>query len=308
MKHPVIPELSLENPALATADALNAAPLGICITDANGFFEFVNPAYCEFYGYDESELLGEHFTLVVPDANRKLMASMHDAFITDGDGSELQQEWEVRHKNGQVRTIIAEASRIIGHDGQPRKMTFIVDISVRKRLEEQLRQANERLEYMARHDTLTGILNRRAGLTRLEEEITRSRRYGNILSIAMFDLDAFKAVNDTHGHSIGDEVLVEMSRLVGQNLRRTDDLVRLGGEEFLIIMPEVSLASAHHAVERLGQLVAETPLTSRELTMTISAGVADFDDSSPERLLERTDHAMYQAKRNGRNQVVQAES
>ncbi|GAA3899875.1 hypothetical protein GCM10022228_07890 [Halomonas cibimaris] len=306
MNHPNRPASPSACLPFTTADVLRATPLGACVTDADGFFEFVNPAYCEFYGYTQEELVGQHFTLVVPKASHSTMRHLHDDFIAGDDRGELHQEWEVRRKDGQLRTIIAEATRMIGDDGRPRKMTFIIDISVRKRLEERLRQANEHLEHMARHDPLTGLLNRRAGLARLEEEVTRCRRYASSLSVAMCDLDAFKAINDTHGHATGDAVLEALSQLIRDDMRRTDIAVRLGGEEFLLIMPGVTPASAEQAVDRLRRLIAETPVTPQRLTVTISVGLAGFDGETPERLLEHADRAMYRAKRDGRNRVVKA--
>ena len=287
-----------------TENVIKVAPLGICITDPSGHFEMVNPAYCQFYGYREEELIGHHFTLVVPEAYRIQMHQLHDDFIQGNETHELRQEWEVRCKNGETRTIIAEAARIIGDDDQPRKVTFIVDITQRKRLEERLKQANERLAYMASHDELTGLINRRQGLKRLEEELERCERYGGELSITMFDLDDFKAINDTYGHGVGDIVLQEVTATVNAQLRSTDLQVRLGGEEFLIIMPEVNAQAAHIAVDRIRQCVAESPCTEHKLTVTLSAGIACYVEASSTRMLDRADKAMYQAKQAGRNRVV----
>ncbi|WP_404376874.1 diguanylate cyclase [Vreelandella aquamarina] len=291
-----------------TENVIKTAPLGICITDPQGHFEMVNPAYCQFYGYQEEELLGQHFTLVVPEAYRMQVSQLHDEFIRGDENYELRQEWEVRCNNGETRTIITEAARIEGDDGKPRKVTFIVDITQRKRLEERLTQANERLEYLAHHDELTGLLNRRQGLAKLEEALERCRRYGNQLSIVMFDLDNFKNVNDTYGHSTGDSVLQEVTQVVNQQLRSTDSQVRLGGEEFLIIMPEVNAEAAHTAMERIRQQVEQTTYTEHQLTMTLSAGIACYVEASSTRMLDRADKAMYQAKQAGRNRVVIASS
>ncbi|WP_447553895.1 diguanylate cyclase [Vreelandella sp. EE22] len=285
---------------------LNTAPVGICITGPEGHFELVNPAYCDFYGYTQEELIGQHFTAMVPLAYREKASAMHDEFLQGAEPTELRQEWEVCCKNGELRTIIAEAARVEGDDGKARKVTFIIDITERKRLEERLREANERLDHLASHDSLTGLLNRRAGLQYLDEELKRCRRYGGELSIVMFDLDNFKTVNDTYGHATGDAVLTEVTRAVASALRDTDMQVRLGGEEFLIIMPETSDAEAKTAAERLRTLVESQPFTEHQLSVTLSAGVASTPISSGEELLERGDQAMYQAKERGRNRVTVA--
>lgn len=310
MTSPAPPDIHqlLDQSKRNTENVIKAAPLGICITDPHGYFEMVNPAYCDFYGYAEEELLGQHFTIVVPDAVRETLHALHDSFIEGEERHELRQEWEVIGKSGKTHTIIAEAARIIGFDGQPRKVTFIVDITERKRLEERLQRANERLHYLAHHDELTGLLNRRAGLQRLEQELSRSSRYGSPLSVSMFDLDNFKAINDTYGHGVGDNILQEVTAKVNETLRDTDVQIRLGGEEFLVIMPEVDAENARQAMERVRSAVAETTFTQRALAVTLSAGVAGYVEASTTRLLDHADKAMYQAKQTGRNCVVVASS
>ena len=287
-----------------TENIIQTAPLGICVTSPDGHFEMVNAAYCQFYGYTESELLGKHFTQMVPPVYRDRLAALHDEFIQGDSNQELRQEWEVLCKQGEVRTIIAEAARIEGDDGLPRKVTFIVDITERKQLEERLKLANERLDQLAHRDELTGLFNRRAGLKRLEEELQRCQRYESTLSVAIFDLDRFKTINDTYGHGIGDDVLQEVTELVSQTLRTTDIQVRLGGEEFLVIMPQVDIQAAQRAIERVCNAVASTPFTRQQLIVTVSAGIACYVDTSNRCLLDRADNAMYQAKEAGGNGAV----
>ncbi|MBT2786717.1 MULTISPECIES: sensor domain-containing diguanylate cyclase [unclassified Halomonas] len=291
-----------------TENVIKAAPIGICITTPSGHFEMVNPAYCEFYGYRPEELLGQHFTQVVPKENRAILSALHDEFMRGSENQELRQEWDVVVKSGEMRTVIAEAARIEADDGGPRKVTFVIDITQRKRLEERLKQANERLDHLAHHDELTELLNRRAGLQRLEEEIKRCERYGTPFSIAMYDLDNFKAINDTYGHNSGDSVLKQITTLVSGVLRDTDLHIRLGGEEFLIIMPGVNAEEAYQGMERVRKSVAQQTFSEHQLTVTLSSGVASYAEASGTRLLDRADKAMYQAKQTGRNRVVIASS
>lgn len=276
---------------------IHAAPLGICITNAEGIFEMVNPAYCDFYGYREEELLGRHMTLVVPEADRARLTELHTRFIHGEDDGERREEWEVVRKNGERRSIIAEAARIVDDRGGVKKVTFVTDITERKSLE-------RRLDFLARHDELTGLLNRRAGLARLEEEIARSRRHDTPLCVAIGDIDHFKQVNDHHGHGVGDRVLQGAAEVMQHALRRYDVLARLGGEEFLMILPDAPLPQAQQGLERLRRRLAQAVLTSAGLTLTLSTGIAAFaPGETSHALLERADQALYRAKTEGRNRT-----
>ncbi|WP_108445501.1 sensor domain-containing diguanylate cyclase [Halomonas denitrificans] len=289
--------MPLLDPFDTTETVIRAAPIGICITDAEGRFEMVNPAYCAFYGYREEELLGHHFTLVVPEADHARMSDLHARFIAGDGDMEVSHECEVRDKDGRPRSILAKAARIQDDQGHVKKVTFVVDITERKAME-------QRLEFLAHHDELTSLLNRRAGLGLLEEEIRRSRRYGTPLCVASCDLDHFKRVNDRHGHAVGDQVLREAAELMQATMRRHDHVIRLGGEEFLLLLPGVAQEEATQAVERLRERLASTPIAAARIGLTLSAGIAQLvDGETAEALLERADRALYGAKHAGRNQV-----
>lgn len=188
---------------------------------------------------------------------------------------------------------------------QARMSTHLRAAAMQRRLERQ----NALLSRLAAFDDLTGVYNRRAMTDTLETELTRSVRYGHPLAILLLDLDHFKKVNDTWGHSAGDDVLRGFVERITPTLRSTDALCRYGGEEFCIIMPETSQNSAIRAAERIRRLVAAEPFLSGEISipMTVSVGVAclplDFHDP-PETLLDHADRALYRAKHNGRNRIV----
>ncbi|MBN2886396.1 MAG: HAMP domain-containing histidine kinase [Chromatiaceae bacterium] len=130
---------------------IHATPLALCITNDQGLFEYVNPAYCMFYGYAPVELLGQPFTKVVPPANRELLMELHERFIADG--VEMSGEWAVIDREGEERQILADAVRIHGRDGRARKVTFIMDITERRRAE----LAREDVERLMRHDLRTPL-------------------------------------------------------------------------------------------------------------------------------------------------------
>lgn len=160
------------------------------------------------------------------------------------------------------------------------------------------------IERLAHHDELTGALNRRRLLHFLDEELARHDRNGVPVSVAMLDLDHFKAVNDTLGHLAGDEVLRRFAAAVQRHARTTDRFGRYGGEEFLVILNDASTEAALHAIERMRTAVAAVDWSSisPELRVTFSAGVATYNGSETvEVLLGRADLGLYEAKRSGRN-------
>ncbi len=174
-----------------------------------------------------------------------------------------------------------------------------------------LRELFRRAEH-ADTDELTSLPNRRAFKEALTHEIQRANRYGTPLSLTLFDLDHFKQVNDTHGHPAGDRVLVATARTVEQSLRESDVLARVGGEEFVVLLPNTSEEGAVEFAERLrAALQAISPLTLElDAQITASFGVVEFDrdsdDSTGEALIAAADAALYNAKWLGRNRVFSA--
>jgi diguanylate cyclase (GGDEF)-like protein len=172
-----------------------------------------------------------------------------------------------------------------------------------------IRQAR-RLHRLAMLDELTGLPNRRAALARLDEELRLARRLGRTLSILMVDVDHFKRINDAHGHPVGDEVLRHVARTLGLSLRSRDHLGRIGGEEFLVVLPDTSVDHTRGIAERMREAIAHTPCPSPSgpIDVTISVGVATADatEELPAMLIERADAALYCAKRLGRNLISMA--
>ena len=174
-----------------------------------------------------------------------------------------------------------------------------------------LRELFRRAEH-ADTDDLTSLPNRRAFNEALTHEIQRAKRYGTPLSLTLFDLDHFKQVNDTHGHPAGDRVLVATARAAERNLRESDVLARVGGEEFAVLLPNTNEEGAVELAERLrAALQAISPLAVEvDTQITASFGVVEFDrhsdDATGERLIAAADAALYNAKWLGRNRVFSA--
>jgi diguanylate cyclase (GGDEF)-like protein len=157
------------------------------------------------------------------------------------------------------------------------------------------------------HDALTGCFNRAYALDALDNEIRRSRRNGCPLSILMFDIDHFKAINDRLGHLIGDDVLQRVGAQLGRILRSSDVRCRFGGDEFLVVLPDTPLSGAEQVAEsvrrEIGALVASTGDVVLPITVSVGVAVAVPTDRAPENVIERADSALYESKRAGRDRV-----
>lgn len=168
-------------------------------------------------------------------------------------------------------------------------------------------EANDRLERLATLDELTGLLNRRAAMERLEESWMAALRHGDPLSCILLDIDHFKTCNDLHGHAVGDQVLRELAATLRRSVRKEETVFRFGGEEFLVICPRTTESQAAAAAERLRQAVENTAFRAEDvpLRMTVSLGVAERGHTitDPRALLRAADGALYAAKDAGRNRV-----
>ncbi len=185
-----------------------------------------------------------------------------------------------------------------------------------KSLLEKLKRKNEELEYVNKtlkeltiRDGLTGLYNHRHFQETLALEISRSKRYAKTFSLVFLDVDFFKQYNDTHGHLQGDVVLVGLSNLLSDGLRKSDVAARYGGEEFVLLLPETSKEHAFILAENIREKIAAHPFPGRETQpqgmVTVSIGIAVFpeDGNDSSTLLHHADEALYQAKNAGRNRV-----
>ncbi|HVJ50856.1 MAG TPA: PleD family two-component system response regulator [Aliidongia sp.] len=180
----------------------------------------------------------------------------------------------------------------------------------RKRLQDQLLENYKRGLTLALTDGLTGLYNRRYVTAHLDTLFARGEGGVKDLAVLMFDIDRFKQVNDSYGHGVGDEVLIEVAKRALSNVRGFDLVGRYGGEEFLIVMPESTMASAGAVADRLRRAIGDHPMRvsnppgSLTITVSIGVAVADGNCSQPAQLLKNADEALFAAKRAGRNRVM----
>jgi len=189
---------------------------------------------------------------------------------------------------------------------------YVRSITDRKRSEEEKRMLIERLERLSRTDGLTGMLNKRGLMERLQTEFERVKRYGGSISLLICDIDDFKYVNDLYGHSAGDSYLKLVAQAMYNSIRSADIIGRFGGDEFMVILQGVEREEAMKLAERIRSIVEDTVLKvdiMRSVKSTVSVGVATFDSTesysvtTPEELIKAADDALYRAKNKGKNRV-----
>jgi diguanylate cyclase (GGDEF)-like protein/PAS domain S-box-containing protein len=285
--------------------AFAEAPIGMALTSLEGRFLQVNTALSRISGYDEAKLLALPFAgeLTHPDDRRADDRAAHA--MRSGEMRVYDAEKRYLHAAGHTVWVAVHTALIRDERGQPAHfLSQIEDITARRRYE-------SRLQHMADHDSLTGLLNRRAFEQRLESHLRRGERYGHEGAVLVLDLDAFKEVNDTLGHSAGDELIVRVASALARRTRDSDTLARLGGDEFAILTPSGGRGEA----ERLAQALLQTIRSERaargpggrERPITASIGVAPLSSAvclSPEEALINADLAMYDAKEAGRDRSV----
>ncbi len=245
-------------------------------------------------------------------------------------GPELIQRIRSEHQQGYTYTIIVtaldEKSHVVegleaGADDYLSKPFYSEELMARVaigerilQLEDHLHEARQQMEFLAMHDSLTGLLNRRAIQEHAEAELKRAARASSLVSVLLIDLDHFKSVNDCYGHAVGDQALRMFAEILLECIRSYDQAGRWGGEEFLCVLPGTTLNDARVVAERVRVAVADATLPLPEgsdLKMTVSIGVACASGASGmivlDKLIQAADSAMYRAKDEGRNRTWLAE-
>lgn len=269
----------------------------IISTDKEGKLLMVNPAGIELLGLDGPEFGSNNFRdfYVDPAMARRFSSTILDqGYIRDLGVQMFGKGGKIIDCFITATTKLSDDGALIGYEG------IVRDVTPYKKMEEELRR-------LATIDFLTGVNNRRNFLYLAQKEMNRSKRYGHPFSLVMLDIDHFKKVNDTFGHSVGDQVLIEFCDICLKVLREHDIIGRLGGEEFAVVLVESDTETALAVAERIRKAVASHSATicNQEIRFTVSLGVTSmWSDCNLNSMLESADNAMYQAKENGRNQVM----
>lgn len=278
-----------------------SAAIGMAVVDLQGRFVDVNKALCEIIGYSEEELIKKTFMdITYPDDLE--IDLYYVGQLIKGNLFSYQMEKRYFHKQGHIIWILLTGSVV--HDEQNNIKYFIaqiMDITQKKLM-------MEKLEQNANEDYLTGLHNRRFFFEQGELEIERCKRFDYQIGVLMLDIDYFKKINDLHGHKIGDRILQHFSQLLTGVLRSIDVIGRIGGEEFAVILPQMSGPEVLQIAERIRETTEKSPFEMDDtesiyFTVSIGAYLPASKFLVMEHLLNEADKALYQAKKSGRNRV-----
>ncbi|MBE0671031.1 MAG: GGDEF domain-containing protein [Anaerolineales bacterium] len=303
-------ELSLRDSEIRYRRLFEAAQDGILILDAEtGAITDVNPFMVNMLGYSRAEFIQKKLWEV--GAFKDVEASK-DAFqALQKDEYIRYQDLPLKAKDG--RLVQVEFVSNVYWAGSVKVIQCnIRDITERKQAQDELLKSEASLREQSVRDHLTGLFNRRYMEETLKRELLRASRKGSSLGIIMLDVDNLKQCNDTWGHAAGDAVLRELGNVLLGNFRGEDVPCRYGGDEFVIILPDASLAATYERAESLGNYVRQSQFKFQEQTLgtiMLSVGVAIFPEHglTSDVILQAADAALYRAKRAGRGQVVLAD-
>jgi diguanylate cyclase (GGDEF)-like protein/PAS domain S-box-containing protein len=290
-------EMKMENKDKLAAKVFENITEGVMVTDSKQVIQYVNPAFTAITGYAENEIVG-----VTP---RLLSSGYHDAgfynhmwTVIRSEGRWQGEIWNKR-KSGE---IFLESITISAVKDIEENATFYIalfkDVTIQKELE-------ARIQHQAYHDIVTDLPNRHFLKERMERSIQRAQGNGQLVGIMFLDLDRFKRVNDLLGHSAGDILLKHVAQRLKSCLCSTDTIARVGGDEFIILLPELSRVNESEEVAQkvIHDLTSPFFIESYELYITVSIGISHYpqDGGDGELLIRHADHAMYKAKELGKN-------
>lgn len=301
--------------------AVEQSPVAVLLTDIHGNIEYVNPYFSQMTGYGLNEVIGKN-PRIIQSGNMppEIFAEMWEDIRS---GKIWRGELLNKKKNGETYWEVEVIAPVTDTDGTIVNYIAIKeDVTAKKasdtklreayiRLEEQMKKIQglqDKLHEQAIRDPLTKLHNRHYLKETLSRELSRAIRERYPISFLLLDIDHFKHVNDTYGHAAGDSVLRELADQLAEFTRTGDIVCRYGGEEFLVAFPNTKEGDAFFIADRLRESIQETPIyvEHHAISITISAGISEFPTHGQYEalILEAADKALYQAKHNGRNQVV----
>ena len=293
---------------------VNSSPDFIYTLDCEGRFTFVNERVESLVGYRPDELLGKHYSLIIHEDD---LPRAEHVFNERRAGDRSARNIEIRLKcnpgmrrprpmNGRCKSVELTATGMYDEEASPFEQRFIGSYGVAKDITER-KQAEETVHYQAYHDLLTGLPNRSLFRDHLGLMLAQARRNQKPLAVLSLDLDHFKVINDSLGHTIGDDLLLAVGARLRQCLREGDTLARLGGDEFAVLLPTlVSRGDVEHISRKIIQVLSKPVyVKGHEIYISVSIGacVAPDDGDMIDALIRQAEIAMYQAKSQGRSRL-----
>ena len=303
--------------------ALDAAPCAMVVVDQSGAIKLINREAERLFGYRHDDLLDRPVELLVPTTAQDSHSRHRESFLMSPQPRPMGHRRDLNARRRDGSTFPVEVGlNPVPVDGGWLVVGAIVDLTDRQRAQqrmaeqsEQLVAQNEKLAELAVTDGLTGLRNRRAFIEQLLVQLELAVRHARSLSVLILDVDHFKAYNDEFGHLAGDDILMQIARILGGVARRSDFVARIGGEEFGIILPETDRDGATALGERFRAAVEESLWPNRVITASVGATTIDFTHPVPRpnapgvsQILTEADLALYHSKETGRNRVTHAES
>lgn len=270
---------------------------GIMVTDNNQVIQYVNPSFTAITGYQEREIVGS--------TPRMLSSGKHSRDFYQAMWTSIREHgrwsgeiWNKR-KNGEIYLEDITVTAVHNHASEVDYYVGVFkDITLQKQLE-------ARIQYQAYHDTVTGLPNRVMLHERLAAALVNAERNQTVAAVLFLDLDRFKRINDTLGHTVGDQLLKAVSERLSRCLRDTDTIARIGGDEFVVLLPELSDGENSAVIAQKIILALTSPfyIGWNELYVSVSVGISHYpaDGDDPDTLIKHADQAMYKAKEQGRN-------
>lgn len=284
--------------------AVEHSPASVIITDTEGTIQYVNQHYTALTGYSREESIGNKCNMTrsdktPPEVYQELWSNLKS-------GKEWQGEFRNKKRNGELYWERSSILPITSARGEI--LNFVAlqeDITERK-------ESEQKLKYLATHDNLTGLPTRRLCMDRLTKIIEMAKRKNTQAAVLFIDLDGFKQVNDTHGHEAGDHVLVETAARLRSCVRKSDTVARIGGDEFIVLLSEVSDEQgaeevASHILKKVGKPYSK-PFSEARVGVSIGISLYPRDATTVEGLINLADQAMYEVKSQGKNNYALVKS
>lgn len=285
---------------------LDTLPNPVLVKDAELKYVWINRAFEDLFSVRRDDLIGRLDVDAFKDRQAVQCNGGDRRVLETGDVDEAYET--VFKSNSEPRETITRKSRLELSDGRVFLVGVMHDITEVSETNRKLEEQSEVLRRMANTDSLTGCLNRRALFDIAPSHFAKHRNAGGLF---LLDIDFFKKVNDTYGHEAGDAALVHFADVVRKAIRDDDELARLGGEEFAVLLPGATVDEIQVIAERIRQTVEVSPMTFKDeqINLTVSIGAVQKLDDTPFNLddwLPDADENLYQAKHEGRNRVVLA--